>query len=174
MSVDEASDASIAVAERIYGELEEKAGEESQRVVERYTLLSTIDALWVSHLTAMDEMRQGIGLRAIAQSDPLVAYKAEAHDMWGQLLENIRTTVVRQIFHARLVVGQKPTPQAAPQRTQESGPSEASSGGAIGGGEAAAPTATATQQRTVKKVGRNEACPCGSGKKYKRCHGAAV
>ena len=170
MSVDEASDAAIAVAERIYDELEEKAGEETQRFVESYTLLSTIDALWVSHLTAMDEMRQGIGLRAIAQADPLVAYKAEAHDMWGQLLENIRTTVVRQIFHARLVVGQKPTAQAAPRQTQESGPS---SPAPIGAGEDGSTTATATQQRTVKKVGRNEACPCGSGKKYKRCHGAA-
>jgi len=126
MSVDEASDAAIAVAERIYDELEEQAGEETQRFVESYTLLSTIDALWVSHLTAMDEMRQGIGLRAYGQSDPLVAYKREAHDMYEQLSERIRQTVARNIFHTRLNPAEAKhlLGEHTPQRITISGPAE--------------------------------------------------
>ena len=177
MSSDEASDALIALAERQYDGMEESAGEETQRQIERYVLLTTIDSLWVLHLTAMDEMRQGIGLRAYAQTDPLVAYKREAHDMWGQLLENIRSMVVRQIFHARPVSTPRLRAKAvAPVNVQESGPGEqsAAGGGGADGGAATATAPAATRQRTVKKVGRNAACPCGSGKKYKRCHGAAA
>ncbi|MEE8337687.1 MAG: SEC-C metal-binding domain-containing protein, partial [Dehalococcoidia bacterium] len=178
MSVDEASDLLIELAERRYDELEETAGEEMQRTIERYILLTTIDSLWVQHLTAMDEMRQGIGLRAYAQSDPLVAYKREAHDMWGQLLEKIRAMVVRQIFHARPVaVPQlRSRPQRAAAALHESGPSEDAAAGGVGagGGATTATAPAATAQRAVKKVGRNAACPCGSGKKYKRCHGAAA
>jgi preprotein translocase subunit SecA len=114
----------------------------------------------------MDEMRQGIGLRAYAQSDPLVAYKREAHDMWGQLLENIRSQVARQMFHARIVTrGAQQTP-APPRNIREHGPGE--SGSERDGAGAASRSAT------VKKVGRNQPCPCGSGKKYKRCHGIAA
>jgi preprotein translocase subunit SecA len=177
MSSDEASDALIALAERQYDGMEESAGEETQRQIERYVLLTTIDSLWVLHLTAMDEMRQGIGLRAYAQTDPLVAYKREAHDMWGQLLENIRSMVVRQIFHARPVSTPRLRAKAvAPVNVQESGPGEESAAGGVGadGGAATATAPATTRQRTVKKVGRNAACPCGSGKKYKRCHGAAA
>ena len=168
----EVVDAALELVEERYDALEAEAGEEGQRVVERFVLLRTIDTLWVQHLTAMDEMRQGIGLRAYGQADPLVAYKGEAHDMWGQLLENIRSLVTRQIFHARLASGMRPQPQTEPRNVRESGPSEQAAGGGVGTSEAA--TATATQQRTVQKVGRNQPCPCGSGKKYKRCHGRAA
>ena len=116
----------LDIVERRYAEIEEAAGEETQRLVERLVLLRTIDTLWVHHLTAMDEMRQGIGLRAYGQSDPLVAYKREAHDMWEQLGERIRQTVARNIFHtrvqpavARAALGQQP---ARPMRA--SGPAE--------------------------------------------------
>ena len=171
----EVADAAMDLVEERHSGLEAELGEETQRLVERFVLLRTIDTLWVQHLTAMEEIRQGIGLRAYGQSDPLVAYKREAHDMWGQLLENIRSLVARQVFHARVVPGQR-LEQAAPANVRESGPSEEAAGGGVGAGEAAgsAGTATATRQRTVKKVGRNESCPCGSGKKYKRCHGASV
>jgi preprotein translocase subunit SecA len=84
--------------------------------------------------------------------------------MWGQLLENIRSTVARQLFHARLVYQDAPPPVAPPaplpSQLRESGPSET--------GEVAAATA---QRQLLRKVGRNDLCPCGSGKKYKRCHG---
>ena len=72
------------------------------RLLERLLMLQTIDRLWVEHLTAMDEMRQGIGLQAYGQQDPLVAYKREAHDMWEQLLGNIRHTIARAIYHVNL------------------------------------------------------------------------
>ena len=163
----------VQLGEDRYDAIEAEQGEENQRITERYVLLQTIDTLWIQHLTAMEEMRQGIGLRAYGSTDPLVAYKSEAHDMWGQLLENIRSTVSRQIFHARLVFGeQPPTPPAPlPSQMRESGPSEAdavsSSDPATGGTR----TATAPRQAAMRKVGRNDLCPCGSGKKYKRCHG---
>jgi preprotein translocase subunit SecA len=162
--VEELLNEAVRIAEERYETIETEQGEAAQRLVERYVLLQTIDTLWVQHLTAMEEMRQGIGLRAYGSSDPLVAYKAEAHDMWGQLLENIRSTVARQLFHARLVYQDAPPPVAPPaplpSQLRESGPSET--------GEVAAATA---QRQLLRKVGRNDLCPCGSGKKYKRCHG---
>ncbi len=162
------------IAERRYEQLEEKNGEDVQRAIERAVLLRTIDTLWVQHLTAMDEMRQGIGLRAYGQVDPKVAYKREAHEMWEQLLTTIRATVARQALHARLTPAARTRP--APRVTRESGPGEPAGGVARGAATAssAAPAgaATATAERAVPKVGRNEQCPCGSGKKYKRCHGA--
>ena len=145
-----------------YEELERDQGDDVQRVIERTVLLRTIDALWVQHLTAVDELRQGIGLRAYGQANPLVTYKREAHDMWEQLLENIRSTVARQLFHARPVEIPRPRP-AVPAGARVSGP------GTENGG-----AATATAARVVPKVGRNQPCPCGSGKKYKRCHGRAA
>ena len=169
---DAAADAALDLIEQRYEALETEVGEETQRIVERLVLLRTIDSLWVEHLTAVDEMRQGIGLRAYAQQDPLVAYKREAHDMWEQFRERIRTLVTRQILRARVApqVAQAAIAQErAPQRVQTSGPVEGES--VVGGGEAAA-RPVATVQRTVAKVGRNAPCPCGSGKKYKHCHGA--
>jgi len=162
--VEELLNEAVRIAEERYEAIEAEQGEAAQRLVERYVLLQTIDTLWVQHLTAMEEMRQGIGLRAYGSTDPLVAYKAEAHDMWGQLLENIRSTIARQLYHARLVYQDAPPPVAPPaplpSQLRESGPSET--------GEA---VPASTQRQPLRKVGRNDLCPCGSGKKYKRCHG---
>src|SRR5262249_37192723 len=118
-SLEEILDRVVEVAEQKYEALEQETGEEGQRLIERFILLRTIDSLWLQHLTAMDEMRQGIGLRAYGSSDPLVAYKHEAHDMWDQLLENIRSTVARQLFHARLVTAQQAAPRPAPRNIRE-------------------------------------------------------
>src|SRR5581483_327609 len=93
-------------AEAIYEMREQQMGEEDMRLLERLLVIQTIDRLWVEHLTAMDEMRQGIGLQAYGQQDPLVAYKREAHDMWGQLLTNIRQTIARSIYHVGLATSQ--------------------------------------------------------------------
>ena len=170
MAPDEAADQAIELIDEAYQALEVEVGEATQRLVERLVLLRTIDALWVEHLTAMDEMRQGIGLRAYGQSDPLVAYKHEAHDMYGQLIERIRELVTRQVLHARLTTQAAEDALAqeqAPTRVQTSGPADPDSGEGSGGGG----TSVATASRVVAKVGRNDACPCGSGKKFKRCHG---
>jgi preprotein translocase subunit SecA len=111
----------------------------------------------------MDEMRQGIGLQAYGQQDPLVMYKHEAHDMWGQLLATIRENIARSIYHVGLAtsqpVAQAPAAQTNTQNLRENRPESA-----------ALPAAKANG----RKVGRNDPCPCGSGKKYKRCHGIAA
>jgi preprotein translocase subunit SecA len=155
-------------AEAAYDQREAEMGAETMRLLERLLLIQTIDRLWVEHLTAMDEMRQGIGLQAYGQQDPLVAYKHEAHDMWQQLLDNIRHTVAHAIYHVSLV--QTPV---QPQRVPV---------GAAAGGrgmdnlhenrpdQAALPAA----KSNGKKIGRNDPCFCGSGKKYKKCHGVAA
>ena len=116
----------LDIVERRYDELEQAHGEDLQRLAERLVLVKTIDSLWVSHLTAMDEMRQGIGLRAYGQADPLVAYKREAHDMYEQLSERIRQTVARNIFHTRLQPAQARhlLGELTPQQVRMSGPSE--------------------------------------------------
>ena len=93
--------ANIIATDR-YESMTKDVGTDHQRIVEKIVLLRIIDSLWVNHLTAMDEMRQGIGLRAYGQTDPLVAYKQEAHDMWEQLSANIRQTVAKNIFHTRI------------------------------------------------------------------------
>ncbi|MEI7925233.1 MAG: preprotein translocase subunit SecA [Chloroflexota bacterium] len=170
LSSEEAIDEAIRIVDEQYQALEEEVGEATQRLVERLVLLRTIDALWVEHLTAMDEMRQGIGLRAYGQSDPLVAYKREAHDMWSQLLERIRELVTRQVLHARLTTQAAEDAMAreqAPTQVQTSGPADPDADQSEGHSHAT----TATATRVTAKVGRNDPCPCGSGKKYKRCHG---
>ena len=129
-----------------YAALEEESGEETQRLIERLVMLRTIDSLWIEHLTAMDEMRQGISLRAYGQSDPLVAYKREARDMWDQFLERIRNTLSRQIFHARMqpaVARSQLEAERGPQHVQTSGPAEPDGAAPSGPATAAASTATA-------------------------------
>ncbi|HEU0073405.1 MAG TPA: preprotein translocase subunit SecA [Dehalococcoidia bacterium] len=149
-------------AEAAYDAREEAMGAENMRLLERLLLLQTIDRLWVEHLTAMDEMRQGIGLQAYGQQDPLVAYKREARDMWDQLLGNIRQTISRAIYHVNLSTNTQPMPAttAAGNQVRENRSDQA-----------AVPAAKAANG---KKLGRNDPCFCGSGKKYKRCHGVAA
>jgi preprotein translocase subunit SecA len=155
-------------AEAAYDQRETEFGSESMRLLERLLLLQTIDRLWVEHLTAMDEMRQGIGLQAYGHQDPLVAYKREAHDMWGQLLGNIRQTIARAIFHVSVA---PPQPQGA------RAPVPAAAGAAAGRPlreNRPEQAATPAPKANGKKIGRNDPCFCGSGKKYKKCHGLAA
>ncbi|MCH8051337.1 MAG: preprotein translocase subunit SecA [Chloroflexi bacterium] len=162
-------------AREAYGKKEEELGEERMRTLERLLFLRVIDRLWVYHLTALDELRQGIGLRGYGQRDPLVEFKLEAHDMYDQLTEHISQDTVRQIYHVTLTAPVvRPQP---PKQVSESGPDEDAASGATttqvaaasGGGGGV--TATATAAPANRKVGRNQPCPCGSGKKYKKCHG---
>jgi preprotein translocase subunit SecA len=159
----------FAFAEEEYERRESQLGVDNMRAIERMLMLRTIDALWVEHLTAMDEMRQGIGLRAYGQTDPLVAYKHEAHDMWSQLLENIRHQVTHSIYHVELTQA----PPAAPPPPAPPMPGGGPNGGAPSNGrdgERRQPVAAGK----ARKTGRNDPCPCGSGKKYKKCHGVAA
>ncbi|MCH8949607.1 MAG: SEC-C domain-containing protein [Chloroflexi bacterium] len=165
-------------AEEAYENREVEIGPEAMRTLERLLMLRTIDGLWVEHLTAMDEMRQGIGLRAYAQTDPLVAYKREAHDMWGQLLANIRHQVTHSIYHVELSQPERRQDQPAPMTAENRG-GAVPVGAGVQAGSANAPaggqqTVVAGRTGKARKIGRNQPCPCGSGKKYKKCHGMAA
>ena len=120
------------------------------RQEERLVMLRAIDNRWVHHLTALDELREGIGLRAIAQRNPLVEYKREAFEAFEQLLADIQSDIARFILNTRVAERQ------GPRRTRLAG------AGATSG-------AKPQQARRKSKVGRNSPCPCGSGKKYKNC-----
>ena len=148
---EEVKDALMDLAGQAYDELEGRLGSEMMRRAERWVMLAVIDSLWVQHLTSIDDLREGIGLRAFGQRDPLVEYKSEAFNMFQGLLEAIQYDVVHRIFHLRLVTEEpKPVQNMVTNREDGGAPQPAKVG---------------------KKVGRNDPCPCGSGKKYKKCHG---
>ncbi len=195
MTPDAILEAVLEYADDAYEDKEEDLGADIMRALERLVMLRSIDSLWVEHLTAMDEMRQGIGLQAYGQTDPLVAYKREAHDMWDQLLVNIRNQITRSIYHVELAAPPQPAPPPVMIATQP-GVAEDGNGAApaaslmdddraqravaAAAGMKAPPRNLRTNQpveggggttvRAAPKVGRNDPCPCGSGKKYKKCH----
>ncbi|MSQ28340.1 MAG: preprotein translocase subunit SecA [Dehalococcoidia bacterium] len=164
-------------AERLYDAKELETGADGMRLLERLVVLRTIDALWVEHLTAMDQMRQGIGLRAIGQSDPLVAYKREAFEMFNELRGTIQSNIALTIFRVSLV--QEPVAPPAPVQvtanrnaapaTFPTPPLAPPPPLAPAMARSAAPMPLAPSNH---KPGRNDLCYCGSGKKFKRCHGA--
>ncbi len=145
------------LADEAYDRKEEKIGAETMRQVERLVFLSTIDRLWIEHLTQMDEMRQGIGLQAYGQKDPLIAYKTEGYRMFQTLMNNLRHDITHQIFHVEIVRPMRPRPmeEAVENRTDD--------------GEDRKRPKRALEKS--QKIGRNDPCFCGSGKKYKNCHG---
>ncbi len=160
----------IEHAHTAYEAKEKELGAEKMRTLERLVLLGTIDRLWIYHLTALEEMREGIGLTGYGGRDPLVEFKREAHDMYEQLTEHIRQQVVRRIFHVTLAPQSVPQPQP-PRQTIETGPAKE----ATGSGRQTAPATSSKSSASVsRKTGRNDPCPCGSGKKYKKCHGAGM
>jgi preprotein translocase subunit SecA len=152
------------LAEAAYDHKEHELGFELMRRLERVWILNVIDRIWIQHLTAIDDLREGIGLRAYGQRDPLIEYKVEAARMFDELQQTIRSDVVATIYH--LQVQQQPPPPPRPAVQVESGPPK-------GNGDS---TNGAHMRQTVRvaasRVGRNDPCPCGSGRKYKKCHGA--
>jgi preprotein translocase subunit SecA len=152
-------------AERAYKEREAELGQELLAELERAVLLSVLDRHWREHLYEMDYLQEGIGLRAIGQRDPLVEYQREAFDMFQALQETIKREAVAYVFNASVEVAE----QAEEQRQ-----SSPSSGGGVRLSSASTENeALAAQGQTRRqKVGRNQPCWCGSGKKFKACHGA--
>lgn len=145
------------------------------REAEKSLYLRAIDNLWVKHLTSMDYLRGSIGLQSYGQRDPLVEYKRQAFRMYKDLLANIRRDVVYNIF--KVGVAQQAAQAAAPRRQmQEQGPAktqaEAKSVFAGAVSTTGGPVMSKARDESGQKVGRNDLCPCGSGKKYKKCHGA--
>jgi preprotein translocase subunit SecA len=155
-----------------YETKEAAVGEGVMRELERVVLLNITDTKWREHLYEMDYLQEGIHLRAYGQRDPLTEYRREAFSMFEELTASIRRDFVRYIYRVELV-RQDQQQQRAPQRVQEN-KAEVESGSTGGGGAQAAPNTGAAQQAVSDKVPRNAPCPCGSGKKYKKCHGLEV
>ena len=163
-----------AIWERLkvkYEKKEDQIGPEAMRTYERIIMLNIIDAQWKDHLLSLDHLKQGIGLVGYGQKDPLVEYKKQSFDLFQEMLDRIDTTTIRSLFNLQVVSEQ------APERLQQrraarrpaslkfTGPNQ----GAAPAGEENGKIKTVV--RDQPKVGRNEPCPCGSGKKYKKCHG---
>jgi preprotein translocase subunit SecA len=126
-------------AESLYEEREKELGPQNMRVVERLVMLRAFDSHWVEHLTAMENMRESIGLQSLAQRDPLVAYKTQGHETFQNMMAGVQHDIVHMIYHVGIVKQEKP-------RERERVPAG-------------------------NRIGRNDPCPCGSGKKYKKCCG---
>jgi preprotein translocase subunit SecA len=178
-----------------YTAKEEEVGAELMRELERFVILQVVDTRWREHLENMDYLREGVHLRAMAQKDPLVEYTAEGHTMFEELNAAIREEVVQILFHAeieredaeelqRMQEAQAAADGGALAFEHESVAGAQAIGAAAAGGNGAAVTAgnvfagggsVATAQRVTserEKIGRNDPCWCGSGKKFKKCHGA--
>jgi preprotein translocase subunit SecA len=174
---------------KAYEEREEELGAEVMRQLERFILLQIIDERWREHLHDMDYMREGIHLRGFAQEDPLVAYKNEAFQMFGGLIQAIWEEFARYIYNVEVEIQpeqdttqmwQPPSGSSSTGNLQYAGggvdqPSALAAAAAGANGDeyyAEAPQKIEQVRREEPKVGRNDPCPCGSGKKYKKCHGA--
>ena len=145
-----------------YDEKEQTIGSQTMRELERMVLLNITDTKWREHLYEMDYLQEGIHLRAYAQKDPITEYRREAFILFGELTDSIQDDFVRYIYRVQLVRQDEPG-RPRPQRVQE---------GRTLPGEAV--NAGASPQAKSDKVPRNAPCPCGSGKKYKKCHGAVA
>ncbi len=168
MTQEGVEDLLLSHATTVYDALEEQLTPEVMRKLERLLMLRALDADWVQHLTAMENLRQGIGLHAYGQRDPLVMYKKEGHELFEGLQARIQHDIVHSIYHV-----------AVTQADQQQKGSAAPAGNKARKQEATTVMSKVVGNRTRepvpagdRKVGRNETCPCGSGKKYKRCHGA--
>ncbi|MCL1975581.1 MAG: preprotein translocase subunit SecA [Firmicutes bacterium] len=140
---------------KYYYQREEILGKEIMNQLEHMAILRAVDSKWMDHLDAMDQLRQGIGLRAYGQIDPLVEYRNEAFNMFQQMIEEIQADVTRLILHAQII--EQPRARAAVSTNR---------------GEGATARKQPVRKDARQQVGRNDPCPCGSGKKYKKCCGA--
>lgn len=142
-----------------YDKREKELGESMMRYLEKVVMLQAIDTQWKDHLLAMDHLKEGIGLRGYGQKDPLVEYKKEGFDIFMEMVERIKAEVAERLFKIQ-IVKEEPLPERFVMKE--------ASNIQINRGDGEGNTKTAVK---TKKVGRNEPCPCGSGKKYKKCHG---
>ena len=156
LSNDQIIDKILEVLNVAYHAKEEEFGEEHFREVERVILLRVVDQKWMDHIDNMDHLKQGIGLRAYKQMDPIQAYQMEGSAMFEEMIEGIKIDTLKFLFHIQI---QKPVER---ERVAEE------TSASLGGEEGEAKNQTV---RNEPKVGRNDACPCGSGKKYKNCCG---
>jgi preprotein translocase subunit SecA len=197
-STDEIGDAIWALAKTSYEEKDRIVGGELLRRVERDIMLQIVDHQWKDHLYSLDHLKEGIGLRGYGQRDPLVEYKKESFSLFQDMKARIEEEIVRTLFWLRPVLNEDvpavPRARRATQMTMNNPAAEVIP--AFAAARSAAPTMEAdvpmpggqpprpprvggddvikTVRREEPKIGRNDPCPCGSGKKYKKCHGAAA
>ena len=168
-----AKDAVLDAVNARYEQKEAQIGPEMMRLHERYLLLQVIDQQWKDHLLNVDHLKEGIGLRGYGQRDPLIEYKKESFEIFQEMMERIQDRVVKYLWKTEVVVEREgessreaqPIRRATPPPKPKQQPMYFSGSG---GAEAL------TVKRKEAKVGRNDPCPCGSGKKYKKCHGTAA
>jgi preprotein translocase subunit SecA len=164
---DEIVEEILGEVEELYQAKEQELGSENLRQIERQLLLGTVDRKWMEHLRNMDDLREGIGLRAYGQRNPLQEYQLEAYNMFSDMIAGIGDELSRYLFRIQLAV---PEHYSRRQKRELSNlstnrPAGGSTGLLAAGGD------TVQAPRRVEKVGRNDECPCGSGKKYKKCCG---
>jgi preprotein translocase subunit SecA len=183
------------LAEQTWKAVEKRLGERMEELSRswlmyfaRHFYLEEIDHQWIDHLKAMEHLREGIYLRGYGQKDPKKEYKKEGFELFAQMMQNIQVNTGRKLFRVQIQrqEAEIPAMQARQRRMVESHAAAATSGadtvgqaqepaGSSAYGKAADGGATAAKPKTVRreqpKVGRNDPCPCGSGKKYKKCHG---
>jgi len=199
----ELSDTSAAAVEKRYEEKEKQFTPQLLRWLERRIILDVVDSQWKDHLLTLDHLKEGIGLRGYGQKDPLVEFKKEAFTLFEDMMARIDNETVRYLFHVQLQQGEQPPDGAAQPRRSPDSPRPQAAVAAAGARASETPDALPAvareierrqqrQQRDLQyqtgpaqaevpkpvragaKVGRNDPCPCGSGKKYKKCHGANV
>ncbi len=181
----EITDELIEYALALYEEIEERFGAERLRELESLVLLQTLDNLWVQHLTAMEQMRLSAGLQAYGQRNPLVMYRQESHGMFQELMDRLRNGIVRTVLHLDVTAQPvRPTTLTAPNGVAANGGvaargamTESPMASQQRDASGQAPDAQAARgpvRRATPKIRRNDPCYCGSGLKYKRCHGVAA
>ena len=156
----------VKVLNDVHAAREKQLGEEVMRQVERYAYLGSIDHLWIDHIDHIDDLREGIGLRAYGQRDPLVEFKAEAYSMFEGLIDKIDEELSHRIFRIGVAMPQSEIPLAQARENID----KSDTTGLAGGAQETAESGEKAFSQTAKKIGRNDPCWCGSGKKFKRCH----
>ncbi len=149
--VDELKEQVLEKAKSFYEDIEQAVGSEKMRDVERFALLKTVDDKWMDHIDAMDQLKQGIGLRAIGNVNPIIAYQTEGFDMFDEMIESIKQDTLELVFHAEAEMNTE-VKQSVVITSETHGTSKPK-----------------PVKRREAKIGRNSPCPCGSGKKYKNC-----
>ncbi|MEK6786307.1 MAG: preprotein translocase subunit SecA [Nitrospirota bacterium] len=149
-----------------YTKKEQELGPDLMRFLEKTFMLQVIDHHWKDHLLGMDHLRDGIGLRGYGQKDPLVEYKREGFDLFAGMMDRVKSDTLDRLFHVQAVRHEGEQPAPPPQQIISQPPPKLT----LNRGDEPI-TAQTPAQRTENKVGRNDPCPCGSGKKYKKCHG---
>ncbi len=146
-------------AHTLYDQRESAVGAEDFRQLERVVMLQTVDNLWKDHLLSMDHLKEGIGLRGYAQQNPLLIYKKEGFEMFNEMIARVKEEALAILFRIQIEEPKKIDDLRAPKEQKLS----------FSGGEG--PAKPKPARRKAKKIGRNAPCPCGSGKKYKKCCG---